>query len=114
MCNSAAHNNRPNRESVRKQIGAAAARLIALRDGDACVYCGATAASTGAHLQLDHLTARALGGTNAVQNLVTCCRSCNSRKQAMTLAAWSRATPELTFTAASIRAHARRLPRVAA
>jgi Ca2+/Na+ antiporter len=32
----------------------------------------------------------------------------------MTLAAWSRATPELTFTAASIRAHARRLPRVAA
>lgn len=113
MCNSAAHNSRPNRESVRKQIGAVAARLIARRDGDACVYCGATEKSSGAHLQLDHLTARALGGDNAVTNLVTCCRSCNSRKQALTLAAWARATPELTFTARSIRAHARRIPAAA-
>jgi 5-methylcytosine-specific restriction endonuclease McrA len=113
MCNSAAHNARPNRESVRKQIGVVAARLIAKRDGDACVYCGATEKSSGRKLHLDHITARALGGTNAVSNLVTACHSCNSRKQALTLAAWSRATPELTFTPASIRAHARRLPAAA-
>ena len=113
MCNSAAHNSRPNRESVRKQIGVVAARLIAKRDGDACVYCGATEKSSGAKLHLDHLTARALGGTNALTNLVTACGSCNSRKQAMTLAAWARSTPELTFTAASIRAHARRIPAAA-
>ena len=113
MCNSAAHNARPNRESVRKQIGVVAARLIARRDGDACVYCGATEKSSGAKLYLDHITARALGGTNDVTNLVTACGSCNSRKQALTLAAWARATPELTFTARSIRAHARRLPAAA-
>jgi 5-methylcytosine-specific restriction endonuclease McrA len=114
MCNSAAHNSRPNRESVRKQIGVVAARLIAKRDGDACVYCGATAASSGAKLHLDHLTARALGGTNALTNLVTACHSCNSRKQALTLAQWARvASTKMTFTAASIRAHARRLPAAA-
>ena len=114
MCNSAAHNARPNRESVRKQIGVVAARLIARRDGDACVYCGATEASSGRKLHLDHITARALGGTNDVTNLVTACHSCNSRKQALTLAAWARvAAPKLTFTPASIRAHARCLPAAA-
>ncbi len=107
MCNSAAHNSRPNRESLSKRLGRVA-KQIALRDGHACVYCGATAASSGAHLHLDHLTPRSLGGADVATNLVTACRSCNSRRQALSLSAWAAAAPELTFTARGIRAQARR------
>ena len=107
MCNSAAHNARPGRESLSKRLGRVA-RQIKARDGNACVYCFATAETSGAHLQLDHLTARALGGKDVATNLVLCCRSCNARKQAMTLAAWARASGNGGFTSASIRAQARR------
>ena len=103
----AAHSSRPRRESLSKRLGRVA-RQIACRDGHACRYCGATAASSGAHLHLDHLTPRSLGGLDQATNLVLACRSCNSRRQARTLAQWAAASPELTFTARSIRAHARR------
>lgn len=109
----AAHCTRPGRESLSKRLGRIA-RQIAARDGHACVYCGATAASSGAHLHLDHLTPRSAGGEDAPGNLVLACRSCNSRRQARTLAQWAAASPELTFTARSIRAQARRrLPEAA-
>lgn len=103
----AAHSARPGRESLSKRLGKVA-RQIAARDGHACVYCGATAASSGAHLHLDHLTPRSVGGEDVPQNLVLACRSCNSRRQARTLAQWAAASPELSFTARSIRAQARR------
>ena len=75
---------------MRKRLGRIA-RMIDARDGHACVYCGATAASSGAHLHLDHLTPRALGGADLdPTNLVVACRSCNSRRQAMRLATWCR------------------------
>lgn len=112
MCNSAAHNSRPNRESLSKRLGKMA-RQIKARDGFRCAYCGATEESSGAPLQLDHLTPRALGGLDVASNLVTCCRSCNSRRQKLTLAEWARRTPELAFSARSIRSQARRsLPAV--
>lgn len=112
MCNSAAHNARPGRESLSKRLGRVA-RQIAARDGNACVYCGGTAASTGAHLHLDHLTPKTHGGLDVASNLVLACRSCNSRRQALTLTAWASAAHQLTFTARSIRAQARRaLPAV--
>lgn len=57
------------------------------RDGFACVYCQAEADS-GVVLTLDHVTALELGGTNAVSNLVTCCFTCNSRKQDRTTRRW--------------------------
>jgi 5-methylcytosine-specific restriction endonuclease McrA len=115
MCNSAAHNSRPGRESLSKRLGRVA-KQIAARDGNACVYCGATAASSGAHLHLDHLTPRVAGGADVATNLVLACRSCNSRRQNLTLAAWAAvASTHLTFTATSIRAQARRrLPDLAA
>jgi 5-methylcytosine-specific restriction endonuclease McrA len=31
-------------------------------------------------LNLDHFIARALGGTNEIDNLFTACRECNNRK----------------------------------
>jgi 5-methylcytosine-specific restriction endonuclease McrA len=103
----AAHSARPGRESLSKRLGRVA-RQIAARDHHACVYCGATAASSGAHLHLDHLTPRSAGGLDVASNLVLACRSCNSRRQARTLAQWAAVSPELVFTARSIRAQARR------
>lgn len=112
MCNSAAHNNRPNRESLSKRLGRIA-RQIKARDNYACVYCGATEATSGAHLHLDHLTPKASGGADVATNLVLACRSCNSRRQDLTLAEWAAAATELAFTARSVRAQARkRLPDV--
>lgn len=44
-------------------------------DGHECVYCGAHT-----DLQIDHVFPRARGGTDAFENLVTACRSCNASK----------------------------------
>src|SRR2546423_6769018 len=49
---------------------------IYLRDGLACVYCGATA-EQGTQFELDHVHA---GSTNHQSNLVTACKNCNTRK----------------------------------
>lgn len=90
MCNSAAHNNRPNRESLSKRLGLRAWALKA-RDGESCVYCGATAASSGAPLQLDHVdpTTKGTPAGDSPSNLVLACRSCNSSRQNLPLAAWA-------------------------
>ena len=110
MCNSAAHNSRPSRESLGKRLGRVA-RQIKARDGAACVYCGATAETSGAHLHLDHLTPKAAGGQDVATNLVVACRRCNSARQDMSLARWATVAAEtlsLTFTATAVRAQARR------
>lgn len=116
MCNSAAYNARPNRESLSKRLGKVA-RLIKSRDGHACVYCGRTAAQSGSHLHLDHLTPRNAGGQDVATNLVLACRRCNSARQDMSLSRWSAVAAEslgLEFTATQIRAQARRALPVAA
>jgi 5-methylcytosine-specific restriction endonuclease McrA len=109
------HANRPNRESLSKRLGRVA-RQIKARDGHACAYCGATAASSGAPLHLDHLTPRSEGGADVASNLVLACGSCNSARQDKSLARWAvyaAANLGLAFTARSIRAQARRaLPAV--
>jgi 5-methylcytosine-specific restriction endonuclease McrA len=105
---------RPNRESLRKRLGKLA-RQIAARDGQACVYCGASAESSGSPLHLDHLTPRSMGGEDTAANLVLACRSCNCRRHDLSLGAWATvAQTHLAFTARSIRAQARRrLPEAA-
>ena len=60
---------------------------IYLRDGLACAYCGA-AAEDRKPLSLDHLLPCSQGGGNHEGNLVTCCLSCNSRRQDMPLSSW--------------------------
>ena len=50
-----------------------------LRDGLACVYCGA-GIEDGAKLTLDHLAPHSDGGSNAATNLVTACHKCNSSR----------------------------------
>lgn len=102
-----AHDSRPRRESVRKRIGAAAAALIAARDGWQCVYCGGEAES------LDHLKPRSRGGADAVANLVCACRRCNSARRDMPLAAWERYAAQAYGLQFSVRAISRRAKRAA-
>lgn len=110
----AMHNSRPNRESVSKRLGKRIVSQIHARDGHKCLYCGATAISTGAHLHLDHLTPRSLGGADVATNLVLACRSCNSRRGNRSVAAFLAVSPELSITARAVRAQARRaLPSLA-
>ncbi|GAB4343970.1 MAG: HNH endonuclease [Flammeovirgaceae bacterium] len=45
------------------------------RDNHQCVYCG-----SNEDLTLDHVLPRSRGGTSTWSNLVTACRSCNSKK----------------------------------
>jgi len=103
---------RPRRESLAKRLGKVA-RQIHARDGHACRYCGATAQTSGAALQLDHLTPRAAGGLDNPANLVVACRRCNAARQDRSLAAWIAYATELGLalrvsTAAQVRGLARR------
>lgn len=112
MCNSAAHNARPGRESLSKRLGLRVTRAIWARDGGCCVYCGISAEQSGAHLHLDHLTPRSAGGQDIASNLVLACRSCNSQRQNMSLVQWAAyaaTTRGLTINARRIRARAARL-----
>jgi 5-methylcytosine-specific restriction endonuclease McrA len=83
----ARHDQRPRRESLSKRLGKVA-RQIKARDCHACVYCGATAETSGAHLHLDHLTPRSQGGEDVATNLVLACRRCNTARQDRSVAAW--------------------------
>lgn len=115
MCNSAAHNARPARESLSKRLGKVA-RQIKARDGERCVYCARTAAESGSALHLDHLLPRALGGTDTAENLVVACRRCNCARQALRLATWERVAVEhgVVFSARAVRRQALRALPVAA
>lgn len=55
-------------------------RGVLRRDNHRCAYC-AKAATT-----VDHVVPRSRGGVNSWENLVACCRECNSRKGSRTLA----------------------------
>ena len=48
------------------------------RDGWKCHYCGN---SNPGELTLDHKTPRSRGGDDSDENLITACKSCNSRKR---------------------------------
>lgn len=52
--------------------------LVLRRDGFRCVYCGLSAAETALHV--DHVTAKAKGGDNHLDNYVTACKPCNLGK----------------------------------
>lgn len=51
---------------------------ILRRDNHTCRYCGAKAPDV--ELTVDHVTPRALGGTDTPDNLVASCRGCNTGK----------------------------------
>ena len=89
----ASRDQRPNQQSTCKGFGVSRAgswcrpdrRLaIWLRDGLACIYCGAGPESG---LSLDHVDP---AGGNGDRNLVTACLSCNSARQDAPLREWLR------------------------
>jgi 5-methylcytosine-specific restriction endonuclease McrA len=51
-------------------------RSIFARDNYTCQYCGAT----GKDLTIDHVIPKRMGGPMSWENLVTCCRRCNTKK----------------------------------
>lgn len=55
---------------------------VNIRDGFRCGYCQKNLATLRPRqMTLDHLVPRSKGGGHHLSNLVTCCLSCNSRKQ---------------------------------
>lgn len=86
---------------------------IYLRDGMACVYCGA-AVEDGATLTLDHVHPVSRGGSNDATNLVTCCSRCNSSRGARSVAEFADAVAGYLnhgTDPAEIVAHVRRTAR---
>ena len=53
-------------------------KYIYVRDKNTCQYC--TDEFQDVDLTVDHVYPRSKGGANSWQNLVTCCKPCNSRK----------------------------------
>jgi 5-methylcytosine-specific restriction endonuclease McrA len=51
-------------------------RSIFARDNYTCQYCG----TTGKDLTIDHVIPKRMGGGMEWENLVTCCRKCNTKK----------------------------------
>jgi 5-methylcytosine-specific restriction endonuclease McrA len=50
-------------------------RTVFARDGHCCQYCGAQAES------IDHVVPRSRGGLHSWDNVVACCRRCNTKKE---------------------------------
>lgn len=61
----------------RRHIPDAIRFAVYARDGWRCLHCG-----SGERLTLDHIYPYSLGGSDAIENLQTLCRPCNSRKGA--------------------------------
>lgn len=60
-------------------------RVIALRDGGSCAYCGlAIGDGTDEPVSLDHVHPQSKAGKHTPRNLVAVCRYCNSQKGAAT------------------------------
>jgi 5-methylcytosine-specific restriction endonuclease McrA len=55
-------------------------RNIFIRDNYTCAYCGAKE-----NLTLDHMIPKSKGGEDSWDNLVTCCTTCNNKKDDMML-----------------------------
>lgn len=82
---------------------------VYLRDGLACVYCGA-AVEDGAQLSLDHLKCNVHGGGNENTNIVSACRRCKSSRGTRSVRAFCRVVAAYLnhgITAETIERHVR-------
>ena len=66
-------------------------RSILARDNYTCQYCG----HAGHDLTVDHVIPRRMGGPTSWDNLVCCCKRCNTRKGDKTLAQIGFVLPQL-------------------
>jgi len=67
------------RPNLRQRFAVLASR------GFRCDYCGASAKQDGKRLEVEHVIARANGGTHDRTNLVAACRDCNLGKSDLPL-----------------------------
>ncbi|WP_250519629.1 HNH endonuclease [Caballeronia sp. NCTM1] len=65
------------------------------RDAYTCQYCGTTERT----LEVDHIVARSLGGSDEDSNLTTSCRPCNRAKAAMSVKEWRARGGQLEISA---------------
>jgi 5-methylcytosine-specific restriction endonuclease McrA len=63
----------------RIKLPASVRRYILQRDNYQCQSCGKT--QQQAKLQIDHIVALAVGGSNDISNVQTLCSSCNQKKK---------------------------------
>lgn len=61
-------------------VSSAVKRKLRSNTPNNCWYCGGDDIST-----IDHIVALYNGGTDDIENLVLCCKRCNSRKKALTI-----------------------------
>jgi 5-methylcytosine-specific restriction endonuclease McrA len=66
-------------------------KQVIARDGGVCQYQMGGGCTNDKDLTVDHILAKANGGTDTEHNLITACRSCNSKKgmKMMNRAAWT-------------------------
>ena len=57
-------------------------RLVVLRAGGRCEYCGLSQAGQEATFHVDHILPKAAGGLTQAENLALACVSCSLRKEA--------------------------------
>lgn len=62
-------------------ISANVRQQVRQRSGCACEFCGVREEDAGAALTIDHFRPRSKGGSDALDNLVYACPSCNQYKQ---------------------------------
>lgn len=67
----------------KKWISASKKQKVAETCRYSCAYCGGLLNDDT--LMIDHITPRSKGGKNNMDNLLPCCRACNSSKGAKTL-----------------------------
>lgn len=63
-------------------IPARSRRLVVMRAGGRCEYCGLSQDSQEATFHIDHILPKAAGGSSIAQNLALACVSCSLRKEA--------------------------------
>lgn len=69
---------RPDYDALRNEwrnMCKSISKIIFKRDGYKCQYCG-----SNKQLTVDHIIPLSKGGTNEIDNLITSCRYCNSKK----------------------------------
>jgi len=67
----------------RREVPALSNRELFSRDRHLCAYCSTTFSEKS--LTRDHVLPRSKGGKDSWNNVVTCCKPCNQRKDDMTL-----------------------------
>jgi 5-methylcytosine-specific restriction endonuclease McrA len=72
---------KPKVRKNKKTFGVVNDFHIFRRDEFRCKYCGKSSIEDDIQLTLDHIRPQTMGGTHTADNLVTCCKKCNSVKK---------------------------------